>query len=193
MYLGNSFISRFISVNLTINKHFRLKIYIFHCFFFSMYHHHHWVLGGMLNSSVESWVRPTLSIVIQSMTVKLQPCLCFRACGQGHVKLKAPCKKQCEDSMLSWQCGTVHKFEFVLHFDRCDTVTVSPNYITLIYFFLSLLLSLLLSSSLSSSSSSPEKSIFIMHHHQGRWSLSSSFWKVHFFHANPGCWLFTSY
>jgi len=41
------------------------------------------VLGTTLNSSV----------VVQVMTVKLRPCLRFRACGWGCVRWNAPCKK----------------------------------------------------------------------------------------------------
>ena len=41
------------------------------------------VLGMTLNSSV----------VVQGMTVKLRPCLRFRACGWGCVRWKAPCRK----------------------------------------------------------------------------------------------------
>ena len=43
------------------------------------------VLGMTLNSSV----------VVQGMTVKLRPCLRFRACGLGYVRWKIPCKKGC--------------------------------------------------------------------------------------------------
>ena len=43
------------------------------------------VLGMTLNSSV----------VVQGMTVKLRPCLRFRACGWGCVRWKAPCRKGC--------------------------------------------------------------------------------------------------
>ena len=43
------------------------------------------VLGTTLNSSV----------VVQGMTVKLRPCLRFRACGWGCVRWKVPCRKGC--------------------------------------------------------------------------------------------------
>ena len=45
----------------------------------------HCVLGMTLNSFV----------AVQGMTVKLQPCLRFRACGWGCVRWKAPCRKGC--------------------------------------------------------------------------------------------------
>ena len=41
------------------------------------------VLGMTINSSV----------VVQGMTVKLRPCLRFRACGWGCVRWRAPCRK----------------------------------------------------------------------------------------------------
>ena len=43
------------------------------------------VLGRTLNSSV----------VVQGMTVKLRPCLHFRACRWGRFRWKAPCRKGC--------------------------------------------------------------------------------------------------
>ena len=65
--------------------------------------------------------------VVQGMTVKLWLCLCFRAWGWGSARWKAPCM---------WECGKFVKltrtFEFVLHFVRCDAVTVSSKQIIII-------------------------------------------------------------
>ena len=54
-------------------------------------------------------------LYVQGMTVKLRPFLCFRAYGWGCVGWKAPAGG-----------------ELLLHFVRCDMVTVSPNQIIII-------------------------------------------------------------
>ena len=68
------------------------------------------------------------SVVVRGMAVKRRPCWHFRGCGWGCVRGKVSYMKGCEYSLLNWH----RTFEFVLHFIRCDTVTVSSNQINII-------------------------------------------------------------
>ena len=68
-------------------------------------------------------------VVVQGMTVKLRPCLRFRACGWGCVRWKAPAGKGVV-GLLSWHGS--HFWVYILHFVRCVTVTVLPNQIIII-------------------------------------------------------------
>ena len=74
------------------------------------------------------------------MTVKLQPCLCFRACGWGCVRWKAPYRKRCgwfvkltRLALLSlyyilsgasrWQCHQTRLLLLLLLFNVLDRLT----------------------------------------------------------------------
>ena len=73
------------------------------------------------------------SVVVQGKTDKLWPRFRIWTCGWSRFWWKIPAGKGAVD-LLSWHGSN---FEFVLHFVRCYTVTVSPNQIIILISFTS--------------------------------------------------------
>ena len=56
----------------------------------------------------------------------------FKRVDEAVFRWKAP-EGMCVDSLLSWQPDMARTFQCVLNFVRCDTTTVSPNQIIIIF------------------------------------------------------------